>query len=675
VGLGLPYSLRALGGTLGAQWERERRETLFLMVPVALSVLPHAAHLPWWIGAGFFVLFAWRLGLVMSGLWLPRASVRWAAAVACTAAVYAYYQTVFGRDPGVALLVLFLGLKLMEMRARRDLFVVIFLCFFLLLTTFFHSQSIATAIAVGLALYGLLAAMLTMQFRRGETSIGQRLRSVGLMLAQALPIAAAIFVLFPRTGGPLWGLPTDAHRARTGLSEAMTPGNIAQLSESSEIAFRVLFDGPVPPTARLYWRGPVLGSFDGLAWRAAAARAAPARPTQLEFAAGAESVRYTVTQEPTDRTWLFALEMPLRAESPSAQPSLRPDLQLVSRAPIVERLRMTVVSNLDYRAGIDEEPASLRPWLALPAGFNPRTVAMAARWRSEAGSGAGADALLVDRALAMFRREPFRYTLEPPLLGRDSVDDFLFETRAGFCEHYASAFAVLMRGLGIPARIVTGYQGGELNPVDGYWLVRQADAHAWSEVWLAGRGWVRVDPTAAVAPQRIERGLRLGEAEAGEDAAGRARSMVQRLWFNLDAVGNAWNQWVLSYDRSRQQDLLGRLGITAGDWRQIAALLAGVLAALIGAVALLTLRPQLPRDPVVQAYDSFCARLAAVGLGRGKHETASRYLARIARALDDRQLAEARRIVAAYEQLRYADASVDRAAVRHLRKSVQAFKP
>ncbi len=672
---GLRYSLRALGGTLGAQWERERRETLFLMAPVALSVAPHLAYLPWWVGAGFFVLFAWRLGLVLSGRWLPRASVRWVAAIACTAAVFASYQTVFGREPGVALLVLFLGLKLMEMRARRDLFVVIFLCFFLLLTAFFHSQSIATASVVVLALYGLVAAMLTMQFRSGEMPIGRRLRTVGLMLAQALPIAAAIFLLFPRFSGPLWGLPADAHRARTGLSESMTPGNIARLSESSEIAFRVLFDGPAPPTARLYWRGPVLDDFDGQSWRALPARALPRRPATLEFVAGAAPVRYTVTQEPSGRNWLFALEMPVRVESDTARPVLRPDLQLVTRNPIVERLRMTLVSSIDYRAGIDEDPAALRGWLALPSGFNPRTLALAQRWRDEAGAGPDADARLVERALALFRDEPFRYTLEPPLLGRDGVDDFLFETRAGFCEHYASAFAILMRALGVPARIVTGYQGGERNPVDGYWLVRQADAHAWTEVWIAGRGWLRVDPTAAVAPQRIERGLRFGEFATGEQAGERVLSIAQRLRFNLDAIGNAWNQWVLSYDRGRQQSLLGRFGISAGDWRQIAALLAGVLTALIGAVALLTLRPHLPRDPVVQAYEAFCARLGAIGLERGRHETASRYLARIARVLDKDRLAEARRIVADYERLRYADEHPDRAAVRHLRKSVQAFRP
>ncbi|MCL4183882.1 MAG: transglutaminase-like domain-containing protein [Burkholderiaceae bacterium] len=670
----LPWSLRALGGTLGAQWERERRETLFLMAPVALSVLPHVGHLPWWVGVGFFVLFLWRLGLVMSGRWLPRASVRWVAAIACTAAVYAHYQTVFGREPGVALLVLFLGLKLMEMQARRDLFVVIFLCFFLLLTVFFHSQSIATAAAVALALYALLTAMLTMQFRHDEMPLRRRFRSVGLMLAQALPIAAVIFVLFPRAGGPLWGLPSDAQRARTGLSDAMTPGNIAQLSESDEIAFRVLFDGDAPPTAQLYWRGPVFGAFDGQTWRAGIRRDPPS-PPRIETLDANRPVRYTMTLEPAGRSWLFALEMPVQVQSTSVEPLLRRDLQLVSRDALPGRTRVTLVSSTAFRVGLDETAASLREWLALPQGFNPRTIGMATRWRAEAGGTPQADAALVERALAMFRTEPFRYTLEPPLLGRDSVDDFLFGSRAGFCEHYASAFTVLMRALGIPARIVTGYQGGERNPVDGYWLVRQADAHAWSEVWLDGRGWIRVDPTAAVAPQRIERGLRIEPGAVAEDAGGRTRAMLRQLWFNLDAIGNAWNQWILSYDRSRQRGLLERIGITADDWRQLAALLAAVLTAVLGGIALLTLRPQLPRDPVMQAYATFCARLAAVGLGRFKHETASRHLARIARALDDQRLTEARRIVMVYERLRYADAEPDRATVRHLRKSVQAFKP
>ncbi|HLT25279.1 MAG TPA: DUF3488 and transglutaminase-like domain-containing protein [Zeimonas sp.] len=668
----LRYSLRALGGAMGAQWERERRNTLFLMLPVLVSVLPHLPYIPVWAAVAFAVLFGWRFALVLSGRWLPRASVRWVAALGCCAAVYAQYGTVFGREPGVVLLVLFLGVKLMEMQARRDLFVVIFLCFFLLLTAFFHSQSIATAAVVVVALHGLLAAMLTMQYRRGEAPVGARLRLVGSMLAQALPLALVAFLLFPRAGSPLWGTSTDASRATTGLSDSMTIGNIARLSESEEIAFRVQFDGDPPPSALLYWRGPVFGDFDGRSWRASPTRGRLAAPRIEYVRDDTRRFAYTVTLEPSGRDWLFALEMPIEADAGRYGARLRlPDLQLVAARPIHERLRYRVVSQTAFRIGADESAESLREWLALPEGFNPRTRELAGRWRA---SGAD-DAALVARALALFREQPFRYTLEPPLLGKDGVDEFLFETRAGFCEHYASAFVVLMRELAIPARIVTGYQGGERNPIDGYWLVRQADAHAWAEVWLAGRGWVRVDPTAAVDPARIEHGRRLSRADAGADADLPALAWLHRLRYGFDAIGNAWNQWVLQYDRGRQQSLLSRFGIDAGERMRLAALLAVVLGAMIVGAALLTLRPRVVRTPLERCWDEFCARLAAIGLGRMLHETPSRYLARIERALDDESVGKARRIVATYEHLRYAVVEPDREAVRNLRLAVQAFQP
>jgi hypothetical protein len=253
----LKLSLRALGGMLGEQWERDRRETLFLMGAILLAVLPQLPHLPWWTSAGFGILFLWRFGLVMSGRWLPRDSVRWVASIACGAAVFAHYGTLLGREPGVALLVLFLGLKLMEMRARRDLFVVIFLCFFLLLTSFFHSQSMLTAALAGVAVLALLTAMLTMQFGTREQPVARRFRTAGTILLQAAPIAILFFVLFPRVQGPLWGLPDDAHTGGTGLSESMSPGQISSLSRSDALAFRVLFDGDAPAPAQMYWRGGV----------------------------------------------------------------------------------------------------------------------------------------------------------------------------------------------------------------------------------------------------------------------------------------------------------------------------------------------------------------------------------------------------------------------------------
>src|SRR5690606_32063914 len=331
---GIRLSLKAIGGRLGAQWERERRDTLFLMLPVFVAVLPHFGWMPGWVGAGFVLLFAWRLGLLFSGRWLPRASVRWAGAIAATAAVWAHYQTLVGREPGVALLILFLGLKLMEMRARRDLFVVIFLSLFLLLAAFLHSQSMGTAAVVGLGLAGLLAAMLTMQYQRQEAPIRQRLKAVGILLLQALPVAAVLFVLFPRPAGTLWGMQSDASRASTGLSETMTPGAISDLGESTAIAFRVRFEGGTPPSAQLYWRGPVIGAFRGTAGRALVPPVVPPPAPQAPYTSGAR-IAYEITQEASSRAWRPPLEMPIEAEPPAGlRAALRPDLQLVASAPL-----------------------------------------------------------------------------------------------------------------------------------------------------------------------------------------------------------------------------------------------------------------------------------------------------------------------------------------------------
>jgi transglutaminase-like putative cysteine protease len=674
-GRGLAFSMRVLGGTLGGDWERDRRDTLFLMGAIALAVLPHLPHLPAWCGAGFLLLFAWRLGLVFSGRGLPNGAVRIAAAVACTVGVLVQYDTLLGREAGVALLVLFLGLKLMEMRARRDLFVVIFLCFFLLLTGFFHTQSLLAATAAGVAVVALLAAMLTMQFGAREARIGQRFRLVGLLLLQALPVAAALFVLFPRISGPLWGLPEDAHRARTGLSDTMSPGRISSLANNDEVAFRVQFADGAPPPQAMYWRGPTLGRFDGRTWTPV--RRELVRPPRPEIVVpeGGTALRYRTTLEPHARRWLFALDVPV--ELPRAAGlavSASPEFDLLSADPVSARIRYDAASRIDARIGLNETRLSLQEWLQLPPGEARRTLEMAARWRAEEQD----PVRLVERALAMFRDNAFRYTLDPPLVDDDPVDRFLFETRAGFCEHYSSAFVVLMRALDIPARVVTGYQGAEHNPEDDYWIVRQADAHAWAEVWLPERGWVRVDPTSAVAPERIERGsatLAQRGAAAGL-AEGLAGVDAFRRWrLSLDAIAHGWNQWVLSYDRGRQQALLARVGLDATDPRELAGALAGALALALGAVALATLRPRAPRDPVERAYATFCDRLAAIGAPRSPDETASRYLHRVDRLLDPPEAALARDIVAAYNRLRYDVDTVTPERVRELRRLVHAFKP
>jgi transglutaminase-like putative cysteine protease len=368
---------------------------------------------------------------------------------------------------------------------------------------------------------------------------------------------------------------------------------------------------------------------------------------------------------------LFALEAPVAVDPRwTGRTGFDPALTLVTRDPIEQRIRYELTSSTDYRVGLNETPGSLLNWLQLPAGSNPRTQALAARWRAEGRS----DADHVARALRLFREQPFRYTLRPPLLGRDPVDEFLFESRAGFCEHFTSAFVVLMRGLGIPARVVTGYQGGERNTIDDYWIVRQSDAHAWAEVWLADRGWVRVDPTAAVAPERIERGSARSAAAAGRTGTADDASPWRRIALRLDAITNAWNQWVLSYDDERQRSLFESLGLDLADWREAAALLAALSMLVIGGCALLTLHPKQPKDPVERAWTDFCDKLAACGVPRERHETAWQFHERSRRLLDADSAAQARRIVAQYNTLRYGR-QPSSADVRHLRQSVRRFQP
>ena len=665
-------SLRALGGRLGTAWERERRDTLFLLGAIALSVAPHGAHLPWWCSAGFAMLFVWRLGLVLSGRWMPRPQVRWIAAIACLLAVWAQYHTLIGREPGVALLVLFLGLKLLEMHARRDVFVVIFLCMFLLVAAFFQSQGIVTAVVALAALVALVMAMTTMQLGAHETRPTRRLADASVLVAQALPLAAVMFLLFPRLSGPLWGMPGDDIGARTGLSDTMTPGSMLQLGLSDEIAFRVAFDGSAPAPAQLYWRGPTFGLFDGRTWRAGRDTAAAAPRPEVSADDAAPRTRYTVTAEPTQRSELYTLE------APGALPVLAghevgitPDFDVLVQRPLTTRVRWDGVALLGARIGLNETPSSLQSWLQLPPGSNPRTRELAARWRGTDQT----NGQLVQRALNMFGRDGFAYTLSPPALGRDPVDDFLFGTRAGFCEHYSSAFVVLMRALGIPARVVTGYQGGEPNPVDGFWVVRQADAHAWAEVWLDGSGWTRVDPTAAIAPDRIERGVRAARPASAGLAAVADIPMLRSWRLNLEAVSNAWNQWVLSYDRARQLQLLQRLGLPVNDWLELVGMMAIALMLPIGAIALVTLRPRRPADPLDRCWHAFCAKLAAAGIERAPQDTPNRMLARAEHALsDDATREKLRRIVGNYNRLRYDVPRPSPNSVRQLRRLIDAFK-
>jgi transglutaminase-like putative cysteine protease len=553
------------------------------------------------------------------------------------------------------MLVLLVAFKMLEMHARRDLFVVVFLCFFLVLTNFFYSQSIGTAVLMLLSIAALLSTQLSFQLTGAVPPLRTRLLMGVRILALAAPLAGLGFVLFPRVEGPLWGLPDDAHGGRSGLSDSMAPGQMSSLAQSDDPAFRVRFDGPLPAQPQLYWRGPVLGAYDGRTWTRVTPRLRHGPQSTLSIAVRGKPLRYEVTLEPSNARWLFALEMPQALpQLPDGAASVSPELEIQAASAVRERVRYELASYVDFSLQAGPSLDNAYQWLLLPSGRNPRALAAGGRLRRDYPD----PVARVQAVLRQFASEGYVYTLEPPLLGQDAVDEFLYRTRAGFCEHYAGAFTVLMRAAGIPARVVTGYQGGELNPIDGYLTVRQSDAHAWSEVWLPQRGWVRVDPTAAVSPDRVRGSLARAlpaPAPFGFEGLGRLmqpdpNSMLAKVRYALGAANNGWNQWVLNYSPQRQQALMQSLQEGLFTWRS-AALLAAACTLLLMAGKFARQRRA---DPVDRLYSALCQRLGQLGLPRAPDEGPTAYAARIdAAALASEPKAAAGEFLRRYSAWRY----------------------
>lgn len=619
------------------------RSTAWLALTLLLVAAPHAQRLPLWLSGLAVALCAWRLYLARMRLALP---ARWLVVLivaAGSAAILLHYRTLFGRDAGVALLTLMISLKLMETRTQRDGMVLAFIGYFLVITNFFYTQSIPTALYLLVCVWLITAAMIGLQYTREPAGYRAQLRTSAVMLAQSAPLMVVFFLFFPRVQGPLWGMPSDAFSGVSGLSDSMSPGTLNQLVLSDEVALRAAFADRIPLPNRLYWRGPVLLDFDGRNWTTSAR---PIRNT-IELERRASPVRYTVTVEPHNRRWLFALDMPATLP-PRA--GVNADYLMLSQTPVTNRMRYEVESWLEYGIGADLSPATQRRTLALPQGFNPRTRELGEKLRAQHGD----NVAIMNAALTLLREQKFVYTLEPPLLGTHSADEFLFQTRSGFCEHYASAFVVLMRAAGVPARVVTGYLGGEYNALGNYLIVRQSDAHAWTEVWLEHRGWVRVDPTNAVSPARAEGGLAAALPEGANLPRGtRMRNpLLHQLALTLDSVANAWNQTVLGFNMETQRALLYRAGIDDATWRTLAILLIAATTLVTLILLLLTLRTQQQQDPALRAYRQFCSKLSRAGLPRRATEGPLDFAARLAQLRPD-IAAAARAITALYVALRY----------------------
>ena len=645
---------------------RDTRDTLFLLVVIGWVILPQVGNLPVWCVALAAGVLLWRGWLALNNKPLPS---RWWLAgllLITMAATWASHRTLLGRDAGVTLVVVLLALKTLELRARRDALVVFFLGFFAMLTNFFYSQSLLTAAAMVIALLGLLTALINAHRPVGQPSLRESAGMAGKMALAGAPVMLALFVLFPRFA-PLWGLPGDALMGKSGLSSSMEVGSMAKLVLDERVALRVKFEGAPPPQNQLYFRGPVLSQFDGRNWTANGSRdplgATTTAPGPADLQVSGTPIRYQMTIEPSQQPWLLTLDVaPKSPELASGRHArMTADMQWLTYRPITDLLRYSAESYPEFRYGLKswdgQARRDMREYLRLPPDLNPRTQALAEQLRAQLGD--AEPMAYVRNALERLRTGGYEYTLEPGVVGQHTADEFWFDTKAGFCEHIASAFVVLMRGAGVPARIVTGFQGGELNGVDGFWTVRNADAHAWAEVWTADAGWIRIDPTGAVAPGRVGQFQRLRAPDGLMAGALGTLSptLLAQLRATWEAVNNSWNQWVLNYTQSTQFDLMEKLGISSPSWQDLAKILAGLLtlAAVIGIVWARWERSQ--HDPWLRLLTTAHQRLAQAGISAPPQAPPRELIRQVQRSQLPAPLqAELSRWLQALERQRYAPA-------------------
>ena len=632
----------------------------WLLVAQAVVIIPHLEHLPLWIVGLWLGCAFWRVQVFRMRANYPSGLAKLALVGAAGLGVWFSRGSLIGLDAGVVLLIAAFIIKLVELKTRRDAWVLILLGFFAVVTSYLFQDDILAAAFSLLPVIALLAALIGLQQSNFAARPGSTLRLAGGLLLQALPLMLLLFMLFPRLG-PLWSLPMPGGRAATGLSDSMMPGDMVELSQSPELAFRVSFKGEPPPRAQLYWRALTLENFDGQRWtQAGQRRDAPAPQWQRQGVA----LEYQVVMEPSDHPWLFVLDV---AENGASDAQLMSDFRLERRSPVRQSLLYNALSWPRALLEPNDNRRALRLNLGLPAEGNPRARA----WAHELRKRYPQSRELAQAMLRHFREQPFAYTLKPPATGPERIDGFLFDTRAGFCEHYAGAMTFVLRAAGIPARVVTGYQGGELNPAGNYLLVHQFDAHAWVEYWQAGSGWTRVDPTGAVSPERIELGLEQAMSREGSFLSGdpfsplryRGFSLLNELRLSWDQINYGWQRWVLGYQGDQQGELLRRwFGSPDSLW--LALLTVGGGALLLAALALWLFKPwRRQRDVQLRSFERFEQLLTPHGLRRDAGEGHRDFSGRAMLALPA-QAETIRAYSQAFEAQRYGGAAADPAVLR-----------
>ena len=646
---------------------------MWLAIGVALASFPHWQRLPIWIPVSHIILLAARLYIPgkYPVLWYQQKHminiIRVVLMFAGVLGVYGSYGSLAGREVGIALLVLLAGFKIFESNSKRDFYISTYLGYFLIITNFFYTQTIPTATYMVFIIIIMTAGLIGFNDTQQQLTLVKRYKFAGSLLLQSLPLLLVLFVLFPRINGPLWGLPKDAYTSVTGITDEMTPGTISKLVQSDEVAFRVTFEGQIPEQSQLYWRGPVFWKTNGRKW-SPGLHSEDERPQQIEFFG--EPVHYDVTIEPSNEKWLFGLEMVSQIPTKTHRTT---DYQLKTLQPIRARKAYSLSSYTSYQINKDAN-ADLERGLYLPKIPHPKTRELASQFREKYKE----PSLIIDATLEWLKQQGFIYTLSPALITGDTVDEFLFNSKQGFCEHYAAAFTVLMRAAGIPARIVAGYQGGEVNPLGNYLIVRQRDAHAWTEVWLEGKGWIRIDPTAIISPIRINEGINNAMPDALIDIplGVKNNETASRLWRRLrnsvDMVNYQWAQWVLGYGPEKQKQFIKHLGIEAFNWVKLTFYLIISLGIIVAAIfTYIFLKTPTSNEPAKKYYDIFCKKMARVGIKRMAHEGPADFAQRISTTRNE-LVSETNKITDLYILIRYCS---DHAKLLQLKAAIKSFSP
>jgi len=633
------------------------------------TIIPHFIHSPLWVTFAIILAVVWRFHLSNTGSAIPSLLIRICLVAMAVALIYIQYGILLGRDPGVSFLLLMLAFKMLEIKTKRDVLFFLFLNYFVIVTNFLYLQNILIALYMFIAVWVNTAVLININRLTVTANIKHDFRLAFTLIAQAVPIMLVMFLLFPRIEASLWSALEDNSSRLTGLSEQMNPGDISSLIKNHKIAFRVHFKNNAPVKRDMYWRGPVLSVFQGKRW--SSLQAVPIN--LLTHRLKGTSYHYTITLEASGRKYLPTLD---KAGNAPNNAFLSQEYSAYANVKIDNRRSYSLFSRA-FDAKPQAELVNRQLYTQTQAKLNPKTQHYIQTLKKHIKT----PEAIVNHVLLMFQNQKYIYSLKPPLLGEHAIDEFLFKTRKGFCEHYASAFVILMRYAGIPARVVTGYQGGEYNPVGNYYIIRNSDAHAWAEIWLPNKAWLRIDPTAYIAPERIEKGI--DASLAGDTSWTRSQysnnKIIRKMSYYWDSINNSWNQWILGYGEDLQTKFLALLGFDNPNWQQMITL-------LIISISLTFFffflyyhyrKFRTKKSPTERLYHLFCKKLASIGMEKYSWEGPNCYYKRINESQNKvtKQLsAESKPIIELYIQLKY-DTNTETRLLTELKVLVKNFQP